>query len=62
MKLIPITEKAHLSKAGKYTFSVDLTAGKIAIKGSFGCFWVHAVDVRTIRTYVEHKRNARGTK
>ena len=65
MKLIPIyTEKSTiLAKQGKYTFSVDLTAGKIAIKKAvLDVFGVHAVDVRTIRTYVEHKRNSRGTK
>lgn len=65
MKLIPIyTEKStRLAKEGKYTFSVDLTATKQAIKKAvLDVLGVHVTSVRTIRTYVEHKRNARGTK
>ena len=65
MKLIPIyTEKStKLAKEGKYTFAVDLTATKQSIKKAvLDVLGVHAQDVRTIRTYVEHKRNARGTK
>ena len=65
MKLIPIyTEKSTaLAKQGKYTFSVDLTATKKSIKKAvLDVLGVHVATIRTIRTYVEHKRNVRGRK
>ncbi|MDP1710283.1 MAG: 50S ribosomal protein L23 [bacterium] len=65
MKLIPIyTEKStKLAKDGKYTFMVDLNSTKMSLKKAIlDVFGLHVTEVRTIKTYVEHKRNAKGHK
>ncbi len=58
------TEKSlQLAKNGKYSFFVDSSATKADLKSEIGkLFGVHVVEIKTIVTPGENKRNARGRK
>lgn len=58
------TEKSlRLAKAGKYSFWVERTAGKMAIKDEINkIFGVNVMEIKTITTHGEAKRNNKGKK